>query len=200
MVAVSLHSMAGHSGASVVAAILGDEVQSLPPTVRALHASVGDTCCSGVLEVRQAGSRIGRLVARLLRMPAKEGPTSVALTIERSGSNEAPVERWSRSFAGDGMTSELAVDGDRLVERVGAVHLHFNVDVDAGRLRFRHQDTAVNIGRRRLQLPMFLSPMVEASVGAGSASETVHVAVRIAVPMLGRLLAYEGNLAVKVMP
>ena len=133
-------------------------------------------------------------------MPAKDGPTSVTLTIERSGNNEALVERWCRSFAGDDMTSELMVDGDRLVERVGAVRLRFNVDVAAGRLRFGHQDTAVCIGRRRLQLPRFFSPTVEASVGAGSTSGTAHVAVRIAVPMLGPLLAYEGNLVVKTMP
>ena len=200
MVAVSVDN-AGLSGpGSVVARILGDDVEALPPAVRALHAAARDTSCSGVLEVQQAESRTGHLVARLLRMPAATGPTFVTLTIERSDSVGGVVERWGRSFSGHGMASELVVDGDRLVERVGAVHLRFTLAVASGRLRFRHEDTALRICRRRLQLPRFLSPTVEASVGAGSTLGTVHVAVRIAVPILGPLLAYEGNLVVTVIP
>jgi hypothetical protein len=200
VVAVSVDSAGLSGAASVVAAILGDDVEALPPAVRAMHAAASDTSCSGVLEVQQAESRTGHLVVRLLRMPATEGPTSVSLTIERSDGVGGPVERWRRSFAGHGMSSELVVDGDRLVERVGAVHLRFTLAVAGGRLSFRHEDTAVRIGRRRLQLPRFFSPTVEASVGAGSTLGTVHVAVRIAVPILGPLLAYEGNLVVTVIP
>lgn len=187
---------------SLIGMLMGSQLDALPSVVRAVHAGSGDTCCAGTLDVRQARSKLGRLVARMMGMPASEGDTPVTLVIERSAipGERCARERWCRSFAGELMVSDQAIDGARLVESIGRLELTFELQVVDDRLIFRHLHTRASLGSRRLLVPRWLAPRVEASVGAAPTGDVLDVSVRIVAPVLGDLLSYAGALTPREAP
>lgn len=188
-------------GPSLIGALLGSRLEELPCVVQAVHAGTGNVSCQGTLYVRQAGSRFGRLVARLVGMPGPRGNTCVRLTIERSAVGDGPcVERWRRSFAGESLASIHTSDGVHLLECIGRLQLDFELSVAEDRLVFGHCRSWVHVSSRRLRLPRWLAPRVQASVGATPSGELLDVSVRIAAPLVGALLSYAGALIPKDMP
>ncbi|MBA2496483.1 MAG: DUF4166 domain-containing protein [Acidimicrobiia bacterium] len=181
---------------SVVGALLGHRLDALAPVVRAMHAVPHDTRCDGMVDVRQARARRGRLAARLMHLPRPVGDTHITLSVERSAGAEQqrPLERWRRTFGGDPMVSDQTTDGVCLIERYGLLELGFELRVADGRLFFHHVRTHVRLGSRRLPMARWLAPTVAASVGAIPPVDRIDISVRIAAPLLGELFSYAGAL------
>lgn len=187
---------------TVVGTLLRARVAELPPVVRQVHASREDVALAGVLRVEQSATRIGRWMARRMGLPVTGGETEASVVIRRSHrtggrvapSPAGPGEVWRRSFGGDVLASAMTTDGERLIERVGRFELGFDLDVADGRLAFHHVSTHGRFGRRRVRVPGWLAPRVDASVGASTDGAQLDVAIRIAGPVLGSLLSYVGRL------
>jgi hypothetical protein len=175
--------------------LLGPTICEVPSAVRRFHASGHNVVGTGTFFVGQAGSRAGRLVARLMRAPRAVGDTPVTLSITRPAraGHRPPVERWCRTFEDEVMLSSQTTDGQHLLERVGPLELCFAVEVEHERLRFRHVGTQFRIGPLRLAIPRVISPAIAASVGA--TGDQLDVSVLISAPILGTLLHYAGQLA-----
>lgn len=176
--------------------LLGTILRDLPGVVRRFHAADHDVVGHGMLRVEQSNFKIGRLVARLMRMPRTVGDTPVVLTIWREAqrAHRPPCEEWRRSFQGEVMASSQTTDGKYLLERIGPLEFCFDLDVADQRLRFNHIRTRMQLGALRLGIPWPLSPTIQASVGATASGDQLHVSVEISAPVLGTLLYYAGPL------
>jgi hypothetical protein len=92
------------------------------------------------------------------------------------------------------MTVQYQRGVDLLAERLGALEFRFRLCVIAHALEFWHTDTAGVLGPMRAPLPRWLSPRITAREWAGPEAGSLQVAVRISLPFLGLLIAYEGCL------
>jgi hypothetical protein len=168
-------------------------LRDLPGVVRRFHAADHEVVGHGTLHVEQSNFKIGRWVARLMRMPSTMGDTPVVLTIRREArTHRPPCEEWRRSFQGEVMASSQTTDGKYLLERIGPLEFCFDLQVADQRLRFNHIRTRTQLGALRLGIPRPLSPTIHASVGATASGDQLHVSVKISAPVLGTLLSYTG--------
>jgi hypothetical protein len=175
--------------------LVGTSLRDLPGVVRRFHAADHDVVGHGTLRVEQSNFKIGRLMARLMRMPRTMGDAPVVLTIRREANraNQPPCEQWCRSFPGEVIASSQTTDGTYLLERIGPLEFCFDLDIAEQRLRFNHIRTRVRLGGLRLGIPRPLSPTIQASVGATATGEQLDVSVEISAPVLGALLHYTGH-------
>jgi hypothetical protein len=186
---------------TVYGLVLGEQVKALAEVVRRFHAAPGDVRGQGLFRMEGSPTALGRLLATLMRLPRATGDTPVGLTIIRLTPplGGEPRELWHRQFGPDAMDS-IQVAEERLVERFGRLELGFDLTVADARLLFTHVRTRVRIGRLRLRLPRWLSPHVEASVGATIDRRRLAVSVRINAPLVGDLLSYGGELTAVGLP
>jgi len=104
-------------------------------------------------------------------------------------------ETWSRTFAGKAlMTVQYQRGADLLAERLGGLEFRFRLCVIEHALEFWHMGTAGVLGPLRVPLPRWLSPRITAREWAGLEAGSLQVAVRISLPFIGLLIAYEGCL------
>lgn len=95
---------------------------------------------------------------------------------------------WNRSFDGRQFRSCFALDNGDLTESVGPFRLHLALVVEDERLHYRLKRVSV-FG---LSWPRGLAPSLEAWEGA--AGERYDFAVEVGLPIIGRLVRYEGRL------
>jgi hypothetical protein len=157
--------------------------------VRALHDSVQTRTWEGQAEVRRGRGILARGIARIIGFPEASAtvPVRVVLSPEPGG------ERWVRDFGGRRFSSFQACGTGRndglLVERFGIVSVALALVVEGDRLCL--------VPRRwsclGLPLPRFLLP-------GGQSFETERSGnfcfdVEIAVPFIGLIVAYRGDLS-----
>ncbi len=195
-VAAAGPSSVERSDDSIVGVLLGAQLASLAPVVRTVHAMPRDTWCQGTLWVRQARSRVGRMLARSMHLPRSTGNTPVTLSIRRPGAgcSRSPHERWHRSFGGEIMASDQTTDGHLLLEHMGHVELAFELRVADRRLVLHQVRARARLGARSFPLPRWMAPRVEASVGPSPAGDQIDVSVCIGAPLVGTLISYRGSL------
>ncbi len=81
-----------------------------------------------------------------------------------------------------------------LLERIGNIEMRFQLDIVDGVLRYQSTGATFCLGRMRLSLPFWLSPRIRAQESAGAETKQIQVSVEVDLPLLGRLIAYEGSL------
>jgi hypothetical protein len=81
-----------------------------------------------------------------------------------------------------------------LVERMGTVEMLLRLEVVDGALSYQTVSAAFRIGVLRVPLPYRLSPHVTAWEKAVGDTNQIHVSVDVTLPLLGRLIAYDGIL------
>lgn len=143
-----------------------------------------------MFEVVRPRRRLPRAVGTVLGFPAAGQRVPVQVVIERSGSGEV----WRRRFGDHWLVSHQRARGDQLVESVGCVELILAVRAEEGTLRFSSEGVRLSFGRLRLRVPRRLALRVDAAVRATTDGRRMHVAVNVAAPILGTLLAYGGEL------
>ena len=170
---------------SLYARVLGRESAHLAPVLARLHDS-GERSLSGILKVRVARGPIKRLLLRLAAMP--RAAQSAACTVRILPCQDG--EKWLRCFAGRSLMSrQYAEDGRWIIERIGCLVIHLELQVRDHRLRFRSSITKFC----GLRLPASLGIQVVAQERAIS-PDTLHSDVRVRSPLLGPLLRYSGTL------
>jgi hypothetical protein len=92
------------------------------------------------------------------------------------------------------MTVQYQRGTELLAERLGWLEICFRLRVIEHTLDFWHTGTAGVLGPIRVPLPRGLSPRLTAREWAGLEASSLQVAVRVSLPCIGLLMAYEGCL------
>ncbi len=173
-------------------ALSQESFAALPKAVAAFHSADGFPVWSGRADISGGSSLFARLARRAFRFPQPGRDVSVTVTVDRSiGSEGKPLERWTRNFAGNHMTSELRFQrAGVLEERFGPFRFEIALDASADDLWF--PVSAWRLGR--LPLPRFLAPR-SVSREFVDAQGRFCFDVRLALPLLGTIVHYKGWLA-----
>jgi hypothetical protein len=155
--------------------------------VRQFHGKGQSFAARGLFRVRHGDKRLARLLAWLMRLPAPGEAVELRLQVVcRDGGEE-----WRRSFAGRPFVSwQTAHPQGWLLERTGMTQLRFHLTVQEGALHYTTARVAVGWGWCRLPLPRWLAPNISAWEKAAEGGCQVNIEARL--PLLGRLVAYEG--------
>ena len=181
----SVEQPAGSRG--LYATLLGTAWAQLSEPVRALHDEPTLTA-RGTLRIVRGPGRAGRMLAALLRMPRAHPSAATHLVVTRQGDDEI----WSRTFNGQHLDSRQYATGDReFGERFGAFEFRFRLEVFQGSLQFRQTGVSMALGPVRIPVPSICAPRVTASEEAAG-PRGVSVGVRLRMPLVGPVLAYDG--------
>jgi hypothetical protein len=81
-----------------------------------------------------------------------------------------------------------------MVERMGIIEMGIRLEVGGGALNYQTVSAALRLGSLRVPLPRWLSPYITAWERAVGDMNQIHVSVEVTLPLLGRLIAYDGIL------
>jgi len=171
--------------------LVGDAWAELDASVQHWHDAAHQVQGTGVFTVRHGQGGLARFLVWLLRLPTSGEALATRLVILR----HAWGETWSRTLAGRAlMTIQYQRGAELLAERLGCLEFWFRLRVIEHALDFWHTGTACVLGPMRVPLPRWLSPHITAREWAGREEGSLQVAVRVSLPCIGLLMAYEGCL------
>ena len=77
---------------------------------------------------------------------------------------------------------------------MGLVELRFRLEVVGGALSYKTISAALCFGSLQVPLPHWLSPCITAWERPVGDRDRIHVSVDVELPLVGRLIAYDGML------
>jgi hypothetical protein len=169
--------------------VLGSAFDTLPSVVKALHDSSSSRRWSGTARVVRGKGLFAHLVAKIIGFPksGEDVPVTVAFSPKNGG------ELWTRRFGGRSFSSlqkpGKARNRHLLVERFGIASFALALVVEEGRLYLVPRSWSV-LG---IPMPRFLLP--GGTSFEAESNGQFQFDVTIAVPWIGLLVAYRGNLA-----
>jgi uncharacterized protein DUF4166 len=174
--------------------LVGPAWDGLPASVRQAHLRDEGLEAAGVLRVERGAGRAARALARLCRLPEAGEGVPVRLSVRREGRGE----RWVRRFGEQRLvSSQRALTGGLLAERFGPLELRFRLATTGGGLRYEHRATRLCAGPLRIPVPGWLAPRVAATEEAAPSADRTRLRVTVSLPLVGLLLAYDGELTVE---
>lgn len=167
--------------------LIGVSWMNLDVRVRWAHTTGGEK--RGQFRITQGDGWLAQWMIRESRLPkaASDAETRLKIIAGEAG------ERWERSFNGDTVTTQQWEKDGRLVERFGSWELRFILRVEESALVYEQCGARLCVGRLRLVLPRACAPFVEAREWADNAG-SVRVVVKVTLPVIGLLIAYDGHL------
>jgi hypothetical protein len=185
---------AGDATSCVVEDWFGAAFATLHPRLQALHREGGTL--TGPVEFatgRGLGGLLGRIALRRLGIQSLAGPHTLTVRIH----HDAQGLHWARRFDDGREFVSLFQPHGRSpsgywIEHAGPLELKLDVDVVDGGWRWRPLDYRL-YGRR---LPRWLCPRVEA--GKRIVGDAYRFDIRIALPAVGTVLAYGGDLCLQL--
>jgi Domain of unknown function (DUF4166) len=189
-------SFAGEPGALYPLA-LGEDWHSLDAGLRCFHGVTTARYAAGAFNIQHGSNWLARLLARILRLPAAGVGVPIQVAVHCEPRPKLPhglVEIWDRNFGSRRLISKQWIDSaGLLVERFGLMELSFMLRAENGGLCFDGTRASIAAGWLRVRMPRWLMPRIEARVACvASPGSGFAVSVRLFVPVLGLLLAYEG--------
>jgi hypothetical protein len=173
--------------------VLGDSWNQIAESVRCMHASQSIVRAHGSLRIEHGRHRLARFFARVFRLP---DPSPAAVT-QLVVTTRADGERWHRTFNGRRFdTRQYTASQSELLERFGLLELRFHLDASDGSLVYVQRDAALRVGSVRVPIPRAWAPRVQAREDPAG-PRRVKVDVRIALPFVGPLIAYDGFIDVE---
>jgi hypothetical protein len=171
---------------SMYESAMGERFMRLAAPVQQFHRLDGRHVLHGQVAVHAPGSMLARLLARFLGTPliAGEGPIKFEL-------NAHPLmETWTRYFPSNVLMSTLQLDGNYLVEKVGAARLTFELSESQGHLHMH---------LRQLQFfgivcPKWLMPIIVAEESGIDDRLYFHISAQVR--HIGMVARYHGYLLV----
>jgi hypothetical protein len=160
---------------------LGAEFDQLPVTVQRAHA--GKIRLTGYARVSRGGS-VASALATFMRLPA--ATERVAMSVEGEHLPDRMI--WNRRFGERRFESCFKLRRGRLIESLGPFRLQLHLDVRDHRLRYMLEHVTL-FG---VPVPRALAPQLEAWEGERDGRYDFAVEVRL--PLIGRLVRYEGLL------
>jgi hypothetical protein len=165
--------------------LLGDAYGKLPEPLLRFHAICGGGAACGRMNVERNHGLVGRLIATLAGLPAAASEVDATVSVR----SEAGYELWVRTFDRTRLVSKQWCEGGLLVESAGPMAFRFMVDVVGNGLQFR----TVKCAFMGVRLPRLMAPSVTADVFG--TSNGWWVSVELALPFIGRILAYQGEMS-----
>ena len=174
--------------AGLYASVLGAAWNDLDEAVRRLHS--GDIRATGAFRVVHGSNVFSRLLAWAGRLPAAGENIDLQLVVVANEHSEV----WRRSFAGKLLVSTQWKRSDgMLAEAMEPSETGFQLAVVSGALHYQSQSAALRLGPLRIPLPNWLAPRMTAREEPAGSSGQVFVWVEVTLPLLGRLIHYEGT-------
>lgn len=170
--------------------LLGQHWLDLHPFVRCMHVTGKPLTRTGTFRVRRGTSAIARIAQMLLGLPRTSESSPVTLRIEPNSQGE----RWIRRIGDVTFVTTQASAGNLLRERVGIVDLYFSLRVVDNCLHYHQTAAKLPLGLLSIALPRWLAPHVVASE-TPKGDRAVDISVLVSLPMVGLLVAYEGQLS-----
>ncbi|NKB68310.1 MAG: DUF4166 domain-containing protein [Candidatus Latescibacteria bacterium] len=171
--------------------LLGDSWENMHQAIRALHDLGGPSTAAGAFQVRRGTNPWAWGLAQIMGLPEVGDAVPVRLAVETEGR----VQIWRRDFAGCTLVSrQFEANNGLLVERFGRLEIHLRLHCRAGALHYQTVGAVLCLGPVRLPLVGFMRPRIEAWEKPLDGGPRIEISVHIAVPLLGRLLAYNGQL------
>jgi hypothetical protein len=172
---------------------MGDAWTQLAAPVRSGHATDPIVRAHGRLRIQHGRHPVARLLAWVLRLPHPSAAAEARLIVTA----RADGERWQRTFNGRRLeTRQYEAKASELAERFGVLELRFRLEASDGSLRYVQRDAVLLFGPVRLRIPVSWAPRVEAREDPAGQMR-VRVDVRVILPRLGPLIAYEGFIEVE---
>jgi hypothetical protein len=166
--------------------LLVDAFAQLPAPVRALHVVTLPRRFEGQATVHAATGTVAQMLAWMLGFPAHSIDTAIAVDIEASGDGQ----RWIRHFPPRPMRTRLWAENGRLRERFGPLVRSFDLVADADGIDWQ----VATLHLFGLPLPRRWFRQIEARESVRDGRYWFHV--HGALPLIGRLVGYEGWLDV----
>ena len=185
-----VHQHAEERTSILYSALLGASWATLAAPVRWAH-SVGEEK-TGRFRIVHGSRWLTRLALLGSRLPkaALAAETNLTIIADESG------EKWDRKFNGEEFTTLQWNSGGSLTERFGPWELRFALRVGGGALFYEQCGARYCLGRWRMPMPRVFAPFVEAKEWADG-PEQVRVMVKVTLPIVGLLIAYDGTLDMK---
>jgi hypothetical protein len=175
---------------------MGDAWPRIAPAIRSMHGSQDSLRVRGRFRIDHGSHVLARILARLLRLPLAGAVVVTKLDVV----SRADGERWLRTFDGHRLeTLQFAGDGSELVERLGVLEFRFRLERSEESLVYVQRTAAIVLGFLRVPLAEALAPRVQAREDPAGAS-AIDVHVRVTLPAVGTLIAYDGIIEVEAMP
>lgn len=169
---------------------LGGDFDTLPAETRAIHSPAPVLVLNGVANVEGAANAVGRGLARLFGLPvaARAVPLRVVIETEADGS-----ELWRRVYPDRVMQSRMAAADPAsrgVEERFGPFRFKLALGASAAGIDMR----PAGMWLGRLPLPRMVWPRIVATERAEAGRHLFDVSV--GVPLIGRLVRYQGWLEI----
>jgi hypothetical protein len=172
---------------------MGDSWTQMAEPVRSVHATDSIVRAHGHLRLEHGRHLLARFLARMLRLPRPGAAAETRLIVTA----RADGEHWQRTFNGRRLeTRQYESSESELAERFGVLEFRFRLDVSDGSLLYVQREAAFVFGPVRLRIPASWAPRVEAREDAAG-PKRVKVHVRVAIPGVGPLIAYDGIIDVE---
>jgi NAD(P)-dependent dehydrogenase (short-subunit alcohol dehydrogenase family) len=163
--------------------VMGEALDTLPAPVVKLHNLVGSGGAIGSAQVTRGTSWLAGLVCAAMAFPPA-GDTPLHVSFEEHNG----AETWTRDFNGKRFKSMLAQRNGQLTESFGPLTFTFDLTTDNRCLNMR----IISWTAFGIPLPLWLSPTsVARESGDG---EDFCFDVSIDLPLIGRVVRYEGRL------
>jgi len=165
---------------------LGAAYFKLPDSLRRLHAVRGSARYAGIASIERGRNPLARLCANLAGLPGsmREVPTTVEFVADATG------EAWHRDFGGTRMRSRLAFRDGLLRERIGPLQFRHVLLANAGAIWWRVAGVRL-LGVLPLPAGWFRGVRCREREHEGR----YEFLVEAALPLVGRVIRYEGWLA-----
>ncbi len=169
--------------------ILQDRWNEVNPKVRKSHLSGEELHADCCLDVVGSSNFLGRIIGRLVSLPASMNSAPVHLLIRSSPEGEI----WERSFPDCRLNSVQFPSSDgSLVDRFGIIAFSFRLETCNGGILHHHTGTYLIGGRFHLRLPRFASPRIISHEEPDPGEDASRISVSLSLPVLGHLLTYSG--------
>jgi hypothetical protein len=184
------------SCAPLYAHILRDDWFQVAAPIRCAHAPLPVLRARGQFRVEHGRHPMARLLARMLRLPPASDAIDTRLIVTTLGHGE----RWERTFGTARVeTEQHEGPASDLIERFGLLEFRFHLEAVGGSLRYVQREAAFRWRSARSRIPAWMAPRIDARedpVEPGGIR--VHVQVQVALPLVGRLITYDGIIEVEV--
>jgi len=170
--------------------LLGPRYAVLPEIVRQMHDVTPRVTAEGISTVSHGTSWLARVMVRLLRLPRAGGARRLRVTFERLGAVEVLARRYDDAILTTHQMAAGPAGSALLSERFGPLTLIIRLEPSSTALLFV-VETARWFG---LPVPRALRPRVEAREFV--ADGWYRFDVRIALPLVGPLIRYDGRLRI----
>ncbi len=169
--------------------ILGEQWDAVSPKVQRSHLAGDELHANCVLDVTGSANVFGRLISRIVLLPAPMKSAPVGLRVCSSPRGEI----WDRKFPDHTLRSVQYKSAEGyLIDRFRLIAFYFHLELSNGGILHKHVHTYLVFGSLQVRLPRFLAPSVISHEEPDSSEDASTITVSLSMPLIGHLLTYRG--------